>query len=257
MVEVISRISRGTKMDQVYISKNRNPGFEVGSYVAITPVQLKRAAKPYYYHVKELEPIKVQIINEIFDLLDNAENVIITGSFLEKGFNLNDIDIIIINGASSNTEHFIKERFGIESHIISMTHETLRKGLNTDPLFQMLLSRFVSKKRILIKIEQEINYKLLDLHLLKSKLLIDNFDYLNGKEKYKMTRNIFAIKRFLENKEVTKENIDKDIDNYFGKDAVKDILDNTLQKADFIKKYRVLYNEVFERIMKGVKNGSK
>src|SRR3989344_4483632 len=131
MVEIISKISRGTKMDQIYVSKNRNPEFEVGSYVAISPALKKQAIKPYYYRVSQLEPIKTQIISEIFEFL-SAENVIITGSFLEKGFNLEDIDIIVINGAKQPIESFVKKKFGMVAHIISTSYDELRKGLNTD-----------------------------------------------------------------------------------------------------------------------------
>lgn len=253
-LQILSKISKGTKMDQVYISKNRNPGFEVGSYVVISPALEKQEIKPYYYQIKQLEPVKIQIINKIFEFLSDADNVIIAGSFLEKGFTFNDMDVMIINGTKNPIEKFIKEQFGMESHIINITYEALRKGLNTDPLFQMLLSKFVSKKRILIKIEPEINYKLLDIHLLRSKLLIDNFDYLNGKEKYKMTRNMFAIKRFLKKELLTKENIDKDINIYFGKNSVNEILDNTIPKIEFVRKYRKLYNDLFNEIMKGARN---
>lgn len=255
-MEIISRISRGSKMDQIYISKNRS-GLELGSYVVITPVLKKQAVNPYYHNIKSLEPIKVHIINEIFRFLSDSENVIITGSFVEKGFNFNEIDLIIINGAKSNIEEFIRERFGMEAHVIDITYKALRKGINTDPLFQMMLSRFAAKKRTLIKIETKINYKLLDIYLLKSKLLMDNFDCLNGKEKYKMIRNVFAIKHFLKSKELSKENIDRDINGYFGKNTVKEITDNTLEKQSFIKKYKILYDELFERIMEGVKHGAE
>lgn len=243
-------------MDQVYISKNRS-GFEVGSYVIITPALKGQAVNPYYYRAEKLEPIKIQIIDEIFKFMDDSENTIIAGSFLEKGFDMNDIDIIVINGTKKPIERFTADRFGIKSHVMDMTYESLRKGVNTDPLFGMLLSRFVAKKRILLKIKPEINYKLLDIYLLKSKLLIDNFDSFNGKEKYKLVRNMFAIKHFLESKRLSDESIDKDINDYFGKNAVKEIKDNIFEKISFIKKYKALYNNLFDRIMKGVKNGAK
>lgn len=243
-------------MDQIYISKKRY-GLEVGSYVAITSVLKKPTIKSYYYHIKKLEPIKVQVINDLFNFLSNAENVIIAGSFLEKGFNANDIDIIIINGVNSQTEKFIMEKFGMVAHVIEISYDALKKGVNTDPLFQMLLSKFVAKKRILFKIEQKINYKLLDLHLLKSKILLDNFDYLSGKEKYNMLRNVFAIKRFLELKELSKEYIDLEIANYFGKNSIKEVNDNIVEKKSFINKYRILYDGLFNKIMEGIKNESE
>jgi len=243
-------------MDQVYISKNRS-GFEVGSYVAITPVAKKQAISAYYYHTEKLEPIKVQIINEIFEFSDDSENAIITGSFLNKGFDFEDIDIIVINGTKKPIEQFIADRFGIKSHIMDMTYESLRKGANTDPLFRMLLSRFVAKKRILLKFESKINYKLLDIYLLKSKLLINNFDSFNGKEKYRLVRNTIAIKRFMEYKKLSDESVNKDINDCFGKDAAVKIKNNTFEKTIFIKKYKALHSNLFERIMEWIKNDKK
>lgn len=255
-MELISRVSKGSAMDQVYISKNRS-GFEVGSYVVITPALKKQEASPYYYHTEKPEPIKIQIISEIFEFLDDSENAIITGSFLNKGFDFEDIDIVVINGTKKPIEWFIADRFGIKSHIMNMTYESLRKGANTDPLFRMLLSRFVAKKRIFLKIESKINYKLLDIYLLKSKLLINNFDSFNGKEKYRLIRNTIAIKRFMESKKISDESVNKDINNCFGKDAAVKIKNNTFEKNIFIKKYKVLHNELFEKIMMGIKNDEK
>ncbi|HIH39138.1 TPA: hypothetical protein HA219_00210 [Candidatus Woesearchaeota archaeon] len=256
-MEMISRISRGTKMDQIYISKDRHPDFEVGSYVAIAPVSRKKRINLFYCRIKQIEPIKSLIVREIFEFLSDAENVIITGSFLERGFEFNDIDLIVIDGTKKPIEKFISEKFGLEPHIISTTYESLRKGMNADPLFQMLLNKFISKKRIIFKMMPKINYKLLDINLLNSRLLIDNFDYLNGKEKYKMIRNIFAIKNFLEKKAITNENIDDDINAYFGKNTVDDSINNMLQKNKFIKKYKKLYNDIFNKIMRGIEQNAE
>ena len=56
--------------------------------------------KSWKYLSKVIEPIKLEIIKRIFniieDLTDN-ENIIITGSFLDKGFHFNDIDVVIIS----------------------------------------------------------------------------------------------------------------------------------------------------------------
>jgi len=61
-MEIIGRISKGSRMDQVYIPKNR-AGLEVGSYVVIKPVKTEKIIeKPYFYNVEEIEPIKIKII---------------------------------------------------------------------------------------------------------------------------------------------------------------------------------------------------
>ncbi|MBI2655438.1 hypothetical protein HYX06_03375 [Candidatus Woesearchaeota archaeon] len=259
MVELIGRISKGTRMDQIYISKERMPGFEVGATVLIKPVLEKAKPKPYYYKVRNIEPIKNEIIAEILNYFEDFDNVIITGSFLEKGFDFKDIDVLLISDSKisiENTESRFEREFGIKLHIIAMNFKSLLKGLSTDPLFQMMLSKFVSKERVIFKIKREINYKLLDLHLLKSKLLIGNFDFLTGGEKYKSTRNLVAIKLFMENQKISLETINAEIDDYFGYGTAKNIKESLLDSS-FLKKYKEFYDKIFNKLMTGVRNGSK
>lgn len=259
MVELISRISKGTRMDQIYIPKERMPGFELGATVLIKPVVEKAKPKPYYYKVRGLEPIKNEVIGEILNSFEQFDNVIITGSFLEKGFDFKDIDVLLITEKKMETDninyHFERE-FGIKLHIIIIGYKPLLKGLSTDPLFQMMLSKFVSKKRVIFKVNNKINYKLLDLHLLESKALIVNFDFLTGNEKYKFIRNLIAIKLFMENKKISLETANAEIYNYFGKGAVKNIKENFLDKS-FLNNYKKLYGKIFSKILDGIKNDSK
>ncbi|MDI6737939.1 MAG: hypothetical protein QME12_05500 [Nanoarchaeota archaeon] len=254
--EIIARVSRGSVMDQVYLPKNRPSALGIGEYVVIAPALKKKQIAPYYYNVQNIEPIKAEIIQGILSNID-AENIIIAGSFLEKGFSFDDIDIIVINGEGKAIEEYAKTAFGLKAHIINMKYGTLREGLNTDPLFQVILSRFASKERLLLNIKPIINYKLLDMHLLKSKLLPEQFEHLNGKEKYKLARNMVAIKLFIEGKTATIEKTNKEIDNLFGKDAASKLLENTIEKAPFTAKYRDVYRKVFNAIMDGISHAKQ
>lgn len=259
--QLISRISKGTNMDQIYIPKNRM-GFEVGQYVIISnPDNLvnlsqKLVQKSIFYNLNKIEPIKLEIINRIFDLISkiNPENIIITGSFLESGFNFNDIDILIIKEEKINkepVEEKILSLIGIKPHIIVLNMKTLSIGLKTDPLYNLMLSRYISQKRILIKIKREINYKLLDLNLLKSKTLIENFDILNGNEKYYLTLNMTSILLFIQNKNLTKDIINREIEKLFDI-KIEELKENILDKSKFIKKYKEIYDKTFELIMKNI-----
>lgn len=255
-MEIIARVSRGTKMDQIYLPKNRSSALGIGEYVTIAPALQKKQIAPYYYNAQKIEPIKAEIIQEILNNTE-AENIIIAGSFLEKGFNFDDIDIIVINGEGKAIEKYAETAFGLKAHIINMKYDTLRAGLNTDPLFQMILGRFAAKERILLNINPIINYKLLDMHLLKSKLLPEQFEHLNGKEKYKLTRNMIAIKLFLEGKTATIEKVNKEIENLFGKNAASKLLENTMEKLPFTAKYKETYRKVFNAIMDGISNAKQ
>jgi len=264
--KIIGRVSKGSKMDQVYLPKLRK-GLDLGEYVVITPLDNKIVSKskekPYFYNVKNIEPLKLIIVNNVFSIIEKKimgyENIIITGSFLEKGLDFKDIDVILVRNEKfdvSEIKSELEKYLGIKSDIIYLDNKTLIHGLNSDPLYQMMLSKCISKKRLIYRIKNEINYKLLDLHLLKSKSLLDNFDIMTGREKYYSVRNLVSIKLFLENKKLSNEIVNMEIEKIF-KIKVVDIKENILDGSKFIKVYRKLYNELFEKIMEGVRNGSK
>ncbi len=268
MVELISRVSKGSKMDQIYIPKNR-PGLNIGSYVLIKPIQESKNEKLkkeelYFYNVKDLEPIKIEIIKKLFIIieenLENYDNIIITGSFLEKGFNFNDIDILIIIEKKFNEKYLqniTEQKLGIEAHIIPINNNSLIEGLSTDPLYHLMLNNCVAKRRFIYRKKQKLNYKILDLHLLKSKTLIYNFELLSGNEKYNLTRNMIAIMLFLKKKTLTKKSLDKEIIKIFKLSDINDLKNNVLDKINFLKKYKKIYNDLSTKILKHIKDGTK
>ena len=250
-------------MDQVYIPKKRI-GFDIGSYVVLKPLEEeKHIEKPFFYNIKYLEPVKINIIEEIFRTVEGLvefDNIIITGSFIEEGFKFNDIDVIIVSEEKIDTDHIeeiLKSRIGAEFHVISITNKALLKGISTDPLYEAILSKCAARKRFIYKIKPRINYKLLDLHILKSRQLIENFDFLTGDEKYEMTRNLIAIKQFIEGKRITKEEIDSDINKIFGSKTVQNLKNNMISKRDFIIKYKKIYKNIHDKILKGIEDESK
>jgi len=261
-MELIAKISKGSKMDQIYIPKLRS-NLPIGTHVIIKLLQSpKQQTKPFLYNLKEIEPLKLQIINQIFNIINNEiqnQNIIITGSFLEKGFNFNDIDILLLTKNKINTtslQKTIQNQIQIKTHIITLDNKTLLKGLSTDPLYELMLSKHISKKRFIHNIKKNFNYKILDLHLHKSKSLIDNFNILTGNEKYYLIRNTIAISQFLNNKKITKENIDKEIEKTFNI-KINGIKNNLINKIQFLNKYRKLHNSLFNKILQGIKNASK
>ena len=193
-MEIIAQISKGSKMDQIYLSKNRI-GYPIGQNVIIAPleskIKLKQSFKPYFYDVIALEPLKLEMIKDIFGIIEglSPENIIITGSFLEKGFKFNDIDIVIIKNGKIDVQKIqdkIEELTKIETHVISLSLETLVAGLSIDPLYSLMISKCISKKRLIFNVKRVFDYKLLDFQLLKSKILPDNFNFLTGDEKSKL-----------------------------------------------------------------------
>lgn len=249
-------------MDQVYLPKNRQ-GFSIGSYVAITPLRERvETERPSFYNVS-LEPLKVRVIQEIFSLIDKHsntyENIIITGSFLDKGFCFNDIDILLVSEEKEEVSQITKEieqHFGIKAQILVLSNKELLKGLSTDPLYEMMLSSCVAKKRFIYKAQKEVHYKQLDLQLLKSKTLFDNFDLLDGSEKWYLVRNLICIALFLENKKINKANVEKGVHNSLTTD-IDCIKKNMLDKTMFLKKYKALYQKTFMQILDAIKHDTK
>lgn len=269
MVEIIGRISRGSKMDQIYIPRNRI-GFGTGEYVLISPLRNKieeielekKKHELYFNNVDKLESMKIKVIREIMGLIDkkiDSQNIIITGSFLDKGFSFNDIDILILSEEKVNTEIIkreIQELEGIKTHVILLDNKTLSLGLSFDPLYNLMLSKCVSKNRIIFRIKRRINYKLLDLNLLKSKTLIDNFDALNGNEKYYLTLNMVSILLFIQGMKLSKDLVNKNIEKMFSV-KIEEIKENILPMQDFLKKYREIFNKTLNLILDSINKVKK
>lgn len=256
MVNLTGKISKGTLMDQIYVPKERPIGFELGAPVVIRPL-FGEEIKPVYYNVSKLEPIKVTLIQKILNELSGVDNIIVTGSFLEKGFRFNDIDIVLINDNnidSKKLEQHFNKIFDLNFHIVALDYNTLLKGLETDPIYQAMLSRYVSKKRFIIRYKNKINYKLLDLHLLKSKPLIENFDFLTGNQKYGMARNMIAIFLFLNSKKISNKTIDGTIKKLLKEEPIKIKENMIISKSAFLQEYKRLYNKLFQKILEGIKN---
>ena len=266
-MELIAKISKGSKMDQVYLPKNRG-GFPIGSHVMIKPLepqQVQQAQeKPYFYGLKNIESLKLQIVQGIFNIILHTapacENIFVTGSFLEQGFHFNDIDVLIVSDKTVDKD-FLKKKIEmdmqIKIHILVISQEALLRGLATDPLYQMMLSKAIAKKRFIYHVQREIHYKLLDVHLLKSKPLPDNFEFLTGDEKYYLTRNMVAILMFIQHKKLSKEHVDNEVVKLFSLKSIKELQQNMLDKKNFLYKFKEVYQKTFDLILRGVSHESK
>ncbi len=263
MEQLISKVSRGTRLDQIYIPKNR-VGFPVGGYVLVKPLRSQQPfLKPHYYGLHGLEPIKVAVAQRIFSIIDHNcqnNNIIIAGSFLERGFSFHDIDILLVREEAVNEgilKGHLEAETGCSIHLIVLPFAALVKGYSTDPLFQAMLSRCIAKKRIIPIKSKYLDFKLLDLHLLKSKPLLDNFEVLSGSEKYGMVRNAVAISIFLSSKKATLSRMNQQISALFGKNAGECIKNNTVAKSKFIPVFAKLYSSLENKILEGIAHEPK
>ena len=213
----------------------------------------------FEYNVK-LESLKREIVKSVFKIADRYgyyDNIIITGFFLDEGFNFEDIDIIIINPKNiekDKLKNSIEENTGIKPHLILIDSESFNKGIKRDPLFRLMIDRYVSAKRAIFRKDREINYKLLDIYLLKNKNLIEGYDLFSIKQRKKLLRDFISIKLFSENKEVTIKNIEKEINRLFGKDIIESLFyyGNNEEKHKFIAKLKKEFNKLEKYILKNV-----
>jgi len=261
VIKLIKKISKGTRFNQIYLQKNEGIGFEPGKAVIITPLTyiLDKELSIFEYNVK-LDSLKKEIVKKIFKIIENTgyyDNIIITGSFLNKGFNFEDIDMIIINPKDIDQDtlkNSIKQSIGIAPHLILIDSKSFNKGIKRDPLFRLMINRYVSIKRAIFRKDKEINYKLLDIYLLKNKNLIDGYDLFNIKQRKKLLRDFISIKLFAENKEITINNVEKETEKIFGKDIIERLFyygDSEI-KQKFIEKLKKEFDKLENNILKNV-----
>lgn len=255
-MELIGRVSKGSVMDQIYLPKQR-PGMPVGSYVLIKPaLQASLLQKPVLYGIRKIEPLKIEITKRIFALIEekiNCENIIITGSFVKQGFRFKDIDILIVTNEKKVKDKelaaFIGQDIGVKLHILILTGKELSLGIARDPLYAMMLSRCIAKKRFTYHLQERIiKPQLLDLHLLKSKLVFYNLDHISGDDLYYLIRNMVAVTLFLKGK-VSIEQVENKIKHIFGVSEEK-IRRKELEKRMFLRKYKEFYDATFKSILK-------
>lgn len=245
-------------MDQIYLPKVRPPGFAVGDCVEIIATTQQNISF-YTHHVSRLEPLKSIIKDEILNYFEHMDNTFITGSFLEEGFNFQDIDVVVLGetGSKNSWPDYFTQKLGVPVQIINIDRKSLQQGLEQDPLFQMMMSKYLARKREIFRYKTVVNYKLLDLHLLKSKTMMENFEVLTGKEKYKLVRNLLAIDLFLKEKKLDKEIVENEMEGVFGKGTPEKLKENMTEKNIFLPKFRKKYEEVFQIILKGIQHESQ
>ncbi len=264
-MEIIAKISKGSKMDQIYLPKNRI-GFDIGNYVIIKPINkiienktFQEKKKFYFNGIKSINSLKLEIISRIIEIIDKSiedyENIFIAGSFLEEGFNFKDIDVIILTEEKLNKkiESEIKGSLNLEMHLIFMNKSQFIEALKIDPLWILMLNQCISIKRLAPSPLRKINYKYLDAQLIKSKTLIENFDYSTGDEKYKLIRNLMTIYLFIKNQQLSKGNVEKEMIKKFNIE-IDEFKNNLINKEKFLKKYKNLYFKLEKEI---IKNASK
>ncbi len=254
-MEIIAKVSKGTVMDQIYLPKQRS-GFPVGSYVLIKPaLERPEVGKPLLYGTKKIEPIKIDMAKRIFALINRAldcSNIIVTGSFAKAGLKFKDIDILVVSEEKKMPEKEltaqVEQETGVPAHVLFLTDKELSLGAARDPLYMMMLSRCIAQKRFTYHLQKRIiDYKLLDLDLLGSKTVFYSFDFMSGDDIYYAVRNMVAVALFMVGK-ISAAKVEKEIQHIFSPE--EDIRRKSINKREFLKKYKEFYEKTFSQILK-------
>lgn len=257
---MIAKVSKGSVMDQIYLPRQRE-GFSIGSYVEIRPITQNKVENLVFYNTQQVEPIKIHIIKEIFKIIDpnnSVENIIVTGSFVNEGFHFNDIDIIVISDKDIDQKMIqtrLEETLGGKFQVIVLSKKEFQDALLQEPMMDCMAQKCVSSRSFVVPSTKQMKWKSLDLGLLSSELLIENFPILTTNERYKQVRNLVATYNFIENKHM--RSVDDSIDDLFGKGISASLKNGTLELKDFRKKYKRIYKKLQRTIFAGFKYDSE
>lgn len=248
-------------MDQIYLPRQRE-GFPVGSFVEISPViPVQKVESLAFYNTQNIEPIKLHMIKEMFRIIEehnNVENVIVAGSFFNEGFHFNDIDVIVISDKDIDQKMIqarLEETLGGKFQVVELSKKEFQDALLQEPMMDCMVQKCVSRESFVVPSTKQMNWKSLDLSLLSSELLIENFPFLSTNERYKQVRNLIAIYNFIENKRMS--SVDDSIDALFGKGISVALRNGTLELKDFRKKYKQVYQKLQKIIFAGFKDDSE
>jgi len=259
---IIKRISKGSRFNQIYMKKNEGIGFEPGKSVIIKPLEVILDKPTLLEYNIKLLPLKKEIIKQIFSIIiEHASfgNILITGSFLQKGYRFEDIDIVILDPEVVDKQ-VIKKRIrnilGIEPHLILISYHDFQKGVSRDPLFHLMIDHYVAYKRIIFKKKKSINFQFLDAHLVRNNNLLIAFESYTLQERKKVLRDIISIKLFSEGKALSHKAIRMETEKIFGKKLLEDLFTFAHTDAEpvFLKKLKVLLKKMEEFL---IENASK
>ena len=256
-IKFVHSVSKGSKYNQIYIPENKREYFNAGDVVEVRLLRKKNELH-YSKSLKSLGSFKERLIGEIFSFLSKYKKIkqmFVFGSFLTKKVDYNDIDILVLTDKEEGEEFDKKlydnlsEEFNLKFHVISAERKSLLKSLKIGPMTRSMLYYFVSDKKFDIPKEVEIDKNhILTLLMMPEDLLEIKFE--NGKVYYDSLRKLIVIEKFLEDRDMNINEMNKEIEGHIGVELFKKI-----QKNEFIRKKEV--KKIEEVISKKLNNIKK
>lgn len=250
----IHRISKGSKFNQIYIPKEMDSSFKVGSLVEISLIKRKIYASKNF----SLIEFKQTLIDEIFSSLSNfneIQQIFIVGSFLTKKEDYNDIDILLITKEeiSEKVHNFLTNKFNLKFHVICTTKHNLKELTKIDPLIRNMLHEYISTDKIILP-KREIDKEHLKFLLMMPEDLLEV--NVSGKEYYNSLRRLLAIEKFLENKDENPEKIEIELKAILEDKLLFLLKNNEIIEGNALKKIRETIKNKLDKI-KRILNGQK
>lgn len=257
----VKRVSKGSRFNQIYISKDMEKIIEVGDLVQVT--LLKKHVELCYRKVKKLSDFKEYLIKNVFTALqrfDEIKTVFIVGSFLFETVDYNDIDIVLIvdkgrKESEKYIEDYLIEKFSQRFHILSFSEAKLKDLLETDPLTRAMFTSYISSKKIKLDYKRIIDEKHIKFLLMMPEDLLEI--NLSSKIFHDNIRRLMTIERFLKNESLDRAFISSNVKKLISMNLLNKMRNNLEINDNEMQILRKILKEKMVLIRRMIKNGKK
>lgn len=243
IMRFITKISKGSNFNQIYIPKDKSYEFPAGKMVEVKLLEIPLV----FSHFLNISEFKEKLIKDIFAFLDNFDikQKIVCGSFLMRKIDYRDIDVLlIVEKRNEKKENQIYEKliekFNLNFHVIFIEEKMFERLKEICPLTRSMLYRSVSDKQVILP-KRKIDKKHLQFLLMMPEDLLKI--KTNSRIFYDNIRRLIAIEFFLANKEENPEKIEKETGKIF---------DNIKNNEQISEKDMNILREIIKRKLKGI-----
>ncbi len=256
-LKFIHKVSKGSRFNQIYVPLDYSNEFEVGDFVEVK--LLKKQIKIFYSEsMEKLNEFKEKLIKDIFNFLKKyheIEQVYIFGSFLSKREDYNDIDVLIISENEKLDNEIYEElveKFNLKFHVITISMDKLEVQIKIDPMFRNIIYTSVSNKEIINLPQRKVDKNHIQFFLMypedSIKVNLESSSYYNA------IRKVFVIECFLRKKEISSEDMKKEIISKLNPDIYKKIINNEILRKEELDKIKKVISNKLRNIYLLLKN---